>query len=164
MQQFFVSSLSRLERREYRAIVLCFVAIVMLIPLSAWMSHPATAHAASKTWCQSWDPNPANATDKQLAPFSQKVPNSDGSISEIDQGYYNGTLYYWANLSHAPVGDQIALIWTWTGNEKQYQCGDSHGSSVATVWSGSSDTWTAGVPASQVVQSADSPYPQTFIN
>jgi hypothetical protein len=164
MQQ---SSLPRFERRDYRAIVLAIIAVVLIIPLSAWVLHPATAHAATpKTWCQSWDPNPANTTDKKLAPFSEKITNEDGSVSEIDQGYYNGVLYYWANLSHATVGDQVALMWWWTQDGNQYQCGDSHGSSRATVWSGSSDTWTAGVPASQVINEDDynTAYPQVWIN
>lgn len=153
MKRLLSSHTALLSRRGYRMALLGLVTVALLMVTSTWLFPTAKAHASSNiysTWCQSWDPNPANTSNKQIVPGTGKTTLNDGSIVELDQGYYQGTLYYWVNLAHAPVGDQVALLWQWTGNGKWYQCGDSHGYNAATVHSGSSDTWTSGVPASQV--------------
>ena len=154
MKQLLSSHTALLSRRGYRLALLALVTVALLTATSTWLFPTAKAHASSseyKVWCGSWDPNPANTTDKKIIPGTQKVAQPPtNSLVETDQGYYQGTLYYWANLSQAPVGQQVAFIWQSTGDHKWYQCGDSHGYNAATVHAGSSDTWTAGVPASQV--------------
>src|SRR5579884_2244320 len=147
MKQSFLSHRAPLTRRGYRIVLLGLIVAAVLIPTSTWLLTPATAHAATglyPTWCQNWDPNPANTSGKQIAPNTYKVL-FDESVFEIDVGYYNGVLYEWANESYGIPGDQIALQWTWV-NGATYQCGDSHGYDMATVWSGTTDTWTSGVP------------------
>jgi hypothetical protein len=100
---------------------------------------PAVYHV----WCGDWDANPANATT--LGSIST-VPLKDGAVAEIEWGAYDGHEYAWAQLVDAPVGDHIALYWVDNQNNATYQCGDSHGYNDATVWQGTHETWTAGVP------------------
>ena len=153
MKRLLSSPIALLSRRGYRLALLSLVTVALLMATSTWLFPTAKAHASSniyKTWCGSWDPNPANTTDKQIVPGTIKSYPGDGSAVEFDEGYYQGTLYIWVNLANAPVGDQVALLWKYAQNDGWYQCGDSHGYNAATVHAGSSDTWTAGVPASQI--------------
>jgi hypothetical protein len=153
MKQLLSSPIALLSRRGYRLALLALVTVALLTATGNWLFSTAQAHAAPSehhVWCGDWDPNPANTTDKQIVPGTIKSPQKDGSVVEFDEGYYQGTLYIWVNLANAPVGDQVALIWEYAKNDGWYQCGDAHGYNAATVYAGSSDTWTAGVPASQI--------------
>jgi hypothetical protein len=111
------------------------------------------ASAASRfypLWCSHWDPNPVNTSGKFLS-TGTRHRFADGSVAEIDEGYYHGAPYVWANLAHGRRGEQIALYWEDgdPNNLHDYQCGDSRPADVAaTVWTAGGDTWTAGVPAS----------------
>jgi len=121
-----------------------------MLGTTAILLKPPTAHAQSvPIWCQNWDPNPANTSNKQI--LTEKVTLSDHSIVEIDFGTFNGVQYEWANMANGVEGDLIALQWVWSGNNQTYQCGDSSGGAFATVWSNGGDTWTAGVPLLQNV-------------
>ncbi|KUN08208.1 hypothetical protein AQI95_09880 [Streptomyces yokosukanensis] len=118
-------------------------------PSAAAATHPAVSAASSGVWCGAWDPNPANTTNKRLVAGSQNT-NPDGSWVGLYEGEYRGTTYMWAYLGNAHVGATVDLAWQYRGNGVMYTCGDASGSDHATVWSGTNQTWTSGVPVSSV--------------
>ena len=131
----------------------------MLIALAAaglifGLGIPAALPAAASsypTWCGSWDPNPAPGTMNHITTYASGG-GPDGSAWYIYTGQRieNGVYYVWAYMSHAKPRDQIALIWQYTNNESDYQCGNAQGGRTATVASGKTVTWTSGVPISSV--------------
>jgi len=115
------------------------LAIALQLGVGSAAASPEIYHVC----CGDWDANPANATTLGAI---NTVPLKDGAVAEIVWGTYGGHEYTWAKLIDAPVGDTIALYWEDNQNHATYQCGDSHGYDNATVWQGTNQTWTAGVP------------------
>ncbi|MCW7944976.1 hypothetical protein AAW14_23900 [Streptomyces hygroscopicus] len=111
-------------------------------------AHRTVSAASSSVWCGAWDPDPANTTNKRLV--GPTHTNSDGSWVGLYEGEYHGTTYMWAYLGHAHVGATVDLAWQYRVNNAWYTCGDASGSDHATVWSGTNQTWTSGVPVSSV--------------
>lgn len=143
------------------------IAAALLIPTSAWFLTPTPAHAATTVypvWCGAWDPNPDNLLYKQKIPGSQFV-NYGGHSFAIFEGEdsNNSQWYYYAYEANGTEGDQIALAWLYNANNVNYQCGDGNARIAATVWSGTTDTWTAGVPANQVVTDYRSSPPYVYV-
>ncbi len=89
MKQLLSSHTALLSRRGYRLALLALVTVALLTATSTWLFPTAKAHASSseyKVWCGSWDPNPANTTDKQIVPRTIKSYPGDGSVVEFDGG------------------------------------------------------------------------------
>ncbi len=121
------------------------LALLVAIGAAAVPSWTASAAADSFTvypvWCGHWNPNPGSAP---AAETHTSMP--DNSVADIAWGTIGGKMYVWARLTNAPTDDRIALAWKDDLNQAMYQCGDSHNYSTATVWPGTTVTWTAGVP------------------
>jgi hypothetical protein len=131
----------------FRRMSLLVAAVAVIVQLSA-AGGASAASTFYRVWCSHWDPNPVNTSGKSLA-SETKHRFRDGSVAEIDEGFYRGAPYVWANLAHGRRGEQIALYWEDADNFETYQCGDSHAPHVAaTVRRAGGDTWTSGVPAS----------------
>lgn len=131
----------------FRRMSLLVPAVAVIVQLCA-AGGASAASTFYPVWCSHWDPNPVNTSGRSLS-SGTKHRFPDGSVAEIDEGFYRGTPYVWANLAHGRRGEQIALYWEDADNSGTYQCGDSRPPRVAaTVSRAGGDTWTSGVPAS----------------
>ncbi len=117
-------------------------AVAGALALATAANAGSTSFTVYHGWCGDWDANPVNAS----VIGQSQTPMLDGSIAHLVWGTQNGNIYVWARLTQGAEGQHIALAWKDDQNAALYQCGDSHGYSTATVWSGTSVTWTAGVP------------------
>jgi len=131
-----------------RRLLIALAAAALITGLGIPVALPAAA-SPYPTWCGSWDPNPAGNIHVTVDGSGAGPDGSKWQIL-IGQRPSTGVYYYWATLSHAKPGDQIALIWQYNNNGEQYQCGNAQGDRTATVYSGTTGTYTSGVPASSV--------------
>lgn len=129
-------------RVHLKAVLSLLAATTGALALATAASAGSSSFTINHVWCGDWDANPVNAS----VIGQTQTPMPDGSLAHFVWGTYKGNVYVWARLTNGAVGQHIALAWKDGQNGAAYQCGDSHAYSTATVWSGTSVTWTAGVP------------------
>ncbi|MFI6284380.1 hypothetical protein ACIBCM_06400 [Streptomyces sp. NPDC051018] len=92
------------------------------------LTAPPAAAADSPTWCGSWLPDPAVASNQRT------VPGTTGAVGPgqhimVREGTYQGKWYAWAKLVNGGMTDLVALGWINQSNNQYYNCGSHDGSS-----------------------------------